>query len=136
MTYKKPDIEAKKRANGKGKGNGKTPSGVGSEKESRRVVEKGSGRMNAIARGAGLELDLRTGYSKKVTQTTVSIARHLGIPEKEIQEWAAARARLDSERKRAITCSLNKLERSPLAQHIMGLTQPCQHPENFIKSRN
>jgi len=37
-----------------------------------------------------------------VTERTVEIARQLGIAEEEIQRWAAAKAKLDSKRDRAI----------------------------------
>ena len=80
--------------------------------------------MDAIAFGVEARLYSLTGYSKIAAQETIDIARQLGMAEEEIQEWAAAKAMLDSDRDRAIKFSLNKLERSPLAQSIMGVLVP------------
>jgi hypothetical protein len=45
------------------------------------------GRMEAIACGVQARLDERTGYSKKVTDETVDIARTLGVADREIKAW-------------------------------------------------
>ncbi len=70
--------------------------------ETKQVTSKSSTQMEAIARGAEATLDPLSGYAKLVTEKTVNVARQLGIAEKEIQEWAAAKAKLDSERNRVI----------------------------------
>jgi len=80
-------------------------------------------QMNAIAHGVEAKLDSLDGHSTTVTQKTIDIARQLSIPETAIQGWETARARLVSERNRQIEASLKKLERNPLAQVIMGMTE-------------
>ena len=79
--------------------------------------------MNAIAHGVEAKLDLFDGHSEVVTQKTIEITRQLSIPEKAIQSWETARARLVSDKDRQIEASLKKLERNPLAQVIMGMTE-------------
>ena len=78
--------------------------------------------MDVIAFGVEAGRNLFDSHSKIVTQATIGIARRIGIADKEIQNWAAARAKLDSERERVIKSALNKLERNPLAQSLMGMT--------------
>lgn len=76
--------------------------------ESKSATGKSLAEMDAIARGVEAKVD--TGYLKPVTQRTIDIARKLGIAEKEIQSWAAAKAQLDSKRERTIKPSLGKPE--------------------------
>jgi len=83
-----------------------------------------SSRMNAIAYGVEAKLDLLGGYSHGVIQGTIEVAQHLGIAEEEIQEWVRAREMQNSERRQAIQSLQEKVERSPLAQWILGMTQP------------
>jgi len=104
--------------------------------ETKPATDKSSTEMDAIACGVEAKLDPLSSHSKMVTQRTIDIARHLDIPEEEIQRWAAAKARLDSERNRVITSSLNKLKRSPLAQCAMGMTKLYQHTSNSTESQN
>lgn len=49
-------------------------------------------RMDAIACGVHARFEESTGYSKKITDTTISIARALGVSETEIDRWATNRA--------------------------------------------
>ena len=100
------------------------------------ATDKSSAEMDAIARGVEAKLDPLSSYSKTVTQRTIDIARHFDIPEEEIQKWAAAKARLDSEKNRQFKSSLNKFKRSPLAQSVMGMTKPYQHKSTRSKSQN
>ena len=109
---------------------------TGGGEEDKPVVEEFSSEMDAIARGVEVKLDLLVGYSEKVTQRTIELARQLGIAEEEIQRWAAVRARLEAERNRSITASLDKLRESPLAQCVMGMTDPHQHPSSLNESQN
>jgi len=83
-----------------------------------------SSRMNAIAYGVEAKLNLLSGYSHGVTQGTIDVAQHLGIAEEEIQEWVRAREMQNSERRQTIQSLQEKVERSPLAQWILGMTQP------------
>ncbi len=106
------------------------------EEEDKPVMEEFSNEMDAIARGVEVKLDLLVGYSERVTKRTIDIARRLGVAEKEIKRWADARARLEAERNRAITASLDKLRESPLAQCAMGMTKPHQHTSDLNESQN
>jgi len=81
-------------------------------------------QMNAIAYGVEAKVDLFTGRSPRVIQRTIDVARYLGIAEEEIQEWVGARVMQDSERRRIIKSLLDKLERSPLTQYMLGMTEP------------
>ena len=49
------------------------------------------GNMEAIARGVQARIEESSGFSRKVTEATVGIARELGIPEAEIQRWVTLR---------------------------------------------
>ena len=109
---------------------------VANEEENNQDMKDSFSQMNAIAYGVGAKYDLLTGHSKIVTQTTIDIAQRLGIPEKGIQRWAAARTRLDSERASRIKSILDKLGRSPLAQSIMGMTEPHLYTPNPDQSQN
>jgi len=80
-------------------------------------------KINAIAYGVDAQVDYFDFHSKAVTMKTVELARWLGIPEKEIQKWATARDELYSERDRRIKSGVSKLERSPMAQAMLGLTR-------------
>ena len=77
--------------------------------ETKQASSKISPEMDAIACGVEANLELFIGQSRIVTERTVDLARRLGIPEVEIQEWVAAKTRLDSERNGAIKSSLDKL---------------------------
>ena len=49
-------------------------------------------QMEAIACGVHARFEERTGYFKKITDTTINVAKALGVPENEINSWAASRA--------------------------------------------
>ncbi len=84
-------------------------------KEDREAVEESFNEMNAIARGVEMKYDLIFGRSQIVSQRTIDVARQFGIPEKEIQNWATARAASDIEKTKAIKALLSKLDESSLA---------------------
>ena len=92
--------------------------------------------MGAIAYGVEARYDLIIHYSEIVTQETIGIARYLGIPEKQIENWAIARAKRDSEKKKTVQTILNKLERNPLAQRVLGVAEPLLYTANSIESCN
>lgn len=79
--------------------------------------------MNAIADGVSTQVDYFDFHSKIVTHKTITLARWLGLPEKEIEKWAVSRYLYYSERERRIESMLNKLERNPMAQAMLGLTR-------------
>jgi hypothetical protein len=49
------------------------------------------GRMEAIARGVQARFEERTGYSRKIANETVSVARALGVAPREIEKWRRGR---------------------------------------------
>jgi len=86
-------------------------------------------KMEAIAFGVQARFEEKTGYSRRVTETTMNAARVLGLPEGEIKRWAASRLdRLirDTERLREIKSRLERLQRSPV--------QPCNDRNTSGKS--
>jgi len=104
--------------------------------ETKPVTNKPPSEIEAIASGVEARFDPFSSYSKVVTQDTIEIARQLGIAEEEIQRWAAAKAKLISQRDSAIKSALSKLERSPLAQRIMGMTELYRHTPESSESQN
>jgi hypothetical protein len=69
-------------------------------------------KMEAIAYGVQARFEESTGYSKRVTDATINVARALGVADTEIERWAAHRlTRLahDTERLREIKSLLDKL---------------------------
>ena len=87
--------------------------------------------MNTIASGVDARVDYFDLHSKTVTDKTVELARWLGLPRREIKKWAVARDELYSERGRQIKSMLDKLERNPMAQVMLGLARSvCQFPKS------
>ena len=76
-------------------------------------------KMDAIAYGVQAQFEEKTGYSRRVTETTMNVARVLGIPEAEIERWASSRlAQLirDTERLGEIKSLLERLQGSFVEQ--------------------
>ena len=81
-------------------------------RQTKKAPPRLSDRMEAIASGVQARLEERTGYSKKVTDETMNIARSLGMPNSEIERWANNRQnRLaqDTEKFRKIESLLGKV---------------------------
>lgn len=112
------------------------PDCVVGKEEDKPAAEEPHSQMNSIAYGVEAKYDCLLGYSKIVTQRTIEIAQQLGIPEKEIQRWAVAKSRHDAERNTATKSLLNKLQRSPLAQRIMGIAVPYPYTLKPDESQN
>jgi len=75
------------------------------EKQTGRTQRTSINKMEAIACGVQARFEESTGYSRRVTDATINVARALGMPETEIERWAAHRlTRLarDTERLREI----------------------------------
>lgn len=77
--------------------------------------------INTIAYGVDAQVDYFDFHYKTVTNKTIELAHWLSLPEKEIEKWAIARDNFYSERNRKIKTTLNKLERNPMAQVLLGL---------------
>ena len=68
--------------------------------------------MEAIACGVQARLEEKTGYSRRITNETVNIARALGVADREIEKWVNQRlSRLanDEERLQGIKSILDKV---------------------------
>lgn len=85
-------------------------------------VNRSISAINTIACGVDAQVDYFDFHSKIVTEKTIDLARRLGLSAKEIEKWANERNELCSERNGFIKSALSKLERNPLAQVMLGLT--------------
>ena len=88
--------------------------------------------MEAIAYGVQLRFEENSGFSRRVTGTTVDVARALGIPEDEIKRRVSFRlTRLirDTEKLNAIKTLLQRLQESFLDQNDNE-----RHPHRTVKS--
>jgi len=65
--------------------------------------------IDAIAYGVEAWFEENTSYSENVAETTVEIARKLGVPEDEIRKWAARRSTSNVERVKLIKSLLQRL---------------------------
>jgi hypothetical protein len=71
-----------------------------------------NGKMEAIACGVQARLEEKTGYSRRITNETVNIARALGVADREIEKWASQRLNQlarEEERFREIKSLLDKV---------------------------
>ena len=71
--------------------------------------------MEAIAYGVQARFEENTGYERRVTDTTIKVARAMGVPESEIERWASqrlTRMKDDRESLREIKRILEKLDGS------------------------
>lgn len=90
----------------------KTPDANISESKPDNQRTKSIGKMEAISCGVEARLEEHTGYSRRVTDETINIARSLGVPDAEIERWAArrlTRMARDTERVREIKSLLSRV---------------------------
>jgi len=102
-------------------GNGGRQLSVGDkvEKQTEKPRHTFLDNMEAIAFDVEAWFEEETSYSRRVAETTVDIARAFGIPEDEIERWAASRlARLirDTEKLGEIKSRLERLQGSFIGQ--------------------
>lgn len=82
------------------------------EKQTRANRYTSLDKMEAIAYGVQARFEESTGYSRRVTETTINVARALGIPEVDIERWVAHRSTQlaqDNEKLREIKSLLTRL---------------------------
>ena len=72
--------------------------------------------MDAIACGVEAWFEENTGYSRRVQETTVDIARALGIPEVKIKRWASSQLSRDTEKGKVVKSLLQRLQGSFVEQ--------------------
>ena len=71
------------------------------ESKVHQIRQKPICRMDAIACGVQARFEERTGYTKTLIDTTVNVAKALGVPESEIQNWTNTRiSRISNETER------------------------------------
>lgn len=80
--------------------------------EARKARHTVLGNMDAIASGVEAWFEENTGYLERVGETTVQIARGLGVPEAEIERWISSRPVRDMEKGRAIKSLLERMQQS------------------------
>ncbi len=92
--------------------------------------------LDAIARGVELRLGSLTteATTRTIVEETVDVAQNLDISEGQIEKWAAARLKQNTERMKVMDSLLKKLERNPIAQTVLGMTDLYQCPPGH-KSR-
>jgi hypothetical protein len=81
-------------------------------RQTRSPYQSQNDKMEAIACGVQARLEERTGYSRRITNETVNIARALGVADREIEKWVNQRlSQLASneERLRGIKSLLDKV---------------------------
>ena len=88
------------------------------EQQTERTRDTFLNDIDAIAYGVEAWFEENTGYSKSVAETTVEIARKLGVPEDEIRRWAARRSTFNVERAKLIKSLLQRLRVSSSADGL------------------
>lgn len=86
------------------------------ETGARKSGKNGFDRMEAIAFGVRARFEENTGYLKKINETTVNVAKALGVPEKEIDKW------VESQRSQQTTKSQKLKEIRALLEKYYGST--------------
>jgi hypothetical protein len=90
----------------------KTSNTYPAERQSDKAKPTSFDKMEAICCGVQARFEESTGYSKKVTDETINVARALGVADTEIERWATHRlSRLarDTERLKKIKFLLSKV---------------------------
>jgi hypothetical protein len=88
------------------------------EQQVRRSRHNFLGDIDAIAYGVEAWFEENTGYSENVTETTVEIARKLGVPENEIRKWVAHRSGFSAERVKVIQSLMQRVGASSPADRL------------------
>lgn len=74
--------------------------------------------LDAIAYGVEAWFEENTDSFRNMSETTVGIARKLGVPEDEIRRWAARRSTFDAEKVKLIKSLLQRLRASSPADGL------------------
>jgi len=74
--------------------------------------------MDSIAYGVEAWFEEKTDYSRKVVEATLNIARKLGLPEAEIDRWAACRLTRYMEKDRVIKSLIKRAQVSSPADQV------------------
>lgn len=95
---------------------------------SERTNERWFREIDAIAYGVEAQVDYLDYHSRIVIEKTAELARQLGLPGKEIEKWVITQERLYSERDIQMKSISKKLEQSPMAQVMLGLSPSVESP--------
>ena len=74
--------------------------------------------MDSVAYGVETWFEEKTDYSRKVVEATLDIARKLGLPEAEIDRWAACRLTRYMEKDRVIKSLIKRAQVSSPADQV------------------
>ena len=69
----------------------KTANVYQAERQTRKPRDTSFDKMEAIAYGVQARFEESTGYSKRITDATINVARALGVADTDIERWAAHR---------------------------------------------
>jgi len=88
--------------------------------------------MDSIAYGVEAWFEENTGYSRRVAETTVAIARALGVPASDIKRWASSRSVRDTEKGRVIKSLLQRLQQSSVKPCDNGNISDSRYEVNLV----
>lgn len=88
--------------------------------------------MDAIACGVEAWFEENTGYSRRVAETTVDIARALGVAESDIKRWESSRAIYDIEKVGVIKSLLKRLQPRSIQPNDNGNTSRKRYEVNLL----
>jgi DNA-binding response OmpR family regulator len=89
-------------------------------------------KIDAIASGIEIKLDLTDKRSTIVTSRTIEVAREIGIPEEQITQWVTKRLKTNKENMKL----LKKFSQNAIAQVKMGAAPEYLFNNNSFNSEN
>lgn len=92
--------------------------------------------ISAMAYGVDAQVDYFDFHSRVVTERTICLARQFGFADRDIQEWAHLRKERLKEREKYLDSIFSKLERSPIVQMLLGLTDRIYKVPKLGNGRN
>jgi len=106
------NIGRRKRNLGEQKGDSQLSTKEKADGEARKTRDAVLGDMDAIGCGVEAWFEENIGYSRVVLETTMHIARALGVPEGEIERWASSRTIRDGQKTHVVKSLLEGLQQS------------------------
>lgn len=87
-------------------------------------------RLDYIARGVAIRLELETGQAAKMIERTATIAFEMDIPESYITKWAEEKKRMNTEEMELAASLMSRLRENPLAQVFLNITKLSEDKPN------
>jgi len=109
---------------------------AGRKKQDKSAQDTWMNQLDAIAIGAELKQDLIDGHSKAVTEKTVFIAHHLGIPDQQIQTWVVNRSTSAFQRIAAMLSLIDKVNQCPVVRSILSIETSYEHLSDLSERKN